>query len=76
MTEQDKKELLAKIAKLCVSNNDTTAYGNGFEDAITLVEEVINTLPIHDVRHTLQPNQIAVDKKYFEEIEKFFNSYA
>tara|TARA_R110000796_G_scaffold58413_8_gene134987 strand:+ start:2264 stop:2494 length:231 start_codon:yes stop_codon:yes gene_type:complete len=55
----DRKEFTSELAKISLSNEDITRYGDGFEKAIELVYGVINKLPIYVVSKSL-PSDIEI----------------
>ena len=61
----NRKEFTSELAKISLSNEDSTIYGDGFEKAIELVYGVINKLPIYVVSKSL-PSDIEIGKAMSE----------
>mgnify|MGYP003656100929 CR=1 FL=1 len=50
----DRKEFASELAKISLSNEDITRYGDGFEKAIQLVYGVLNEIFIDSVSESVQ----------------------
>ena len=64
-------KIIEKINEVGLSNNDITRYGDGFEDAIFKVKEVINELYKQD--QALQLKQTGVNVQLCGNLDKNYN---
>lgn len=74
----NRKEIAEKIITALTNRSGFNDLWYNLDEEIQteITDDIVNILPIHNVMRKIEPDEVVVDKEYFNEIERFYNSYA